>query len=226
MSTILVIEDDPSIQLGLKDNLEYESYAVLTASDAESGHRLVREHTPDLIILDVMLPGMSGFELCRRLRNERINTPILMLTARGDEIDRVMGLDLGADDYVTKPFSVMEVMARVRALLRRVNAGAGGTDEVSFGNVEVSFTKYEARKRGRLVTLARKEFGVLRVLASRHGEVVSRDELLDAVWGQDEFPGSRTVDNHIASLRAKLEDDPHDPRHLITMHGVGYKLIL
>jgi DNA-binding response OmpR family regulator len=226
MSTILVIEDDPSIQLGLKDNLEYESYSVLTANDAESGHRMIREHQPDLIILDVMLPGMNGFELCRRLRNEGVGMPILMLTARSDEIDRVMGLDLGADDYVTKPFSVMEVMARVRALLRRSQTKPALPEEVSFGDVDVSFTKYEATRAGESVNLARKEFGVLQVLAARPGEVVTRDELLDEVWGEDEYPGSRTVDNHIAMLRSKLEDNPRDPRHLLTMHGVGYKLVL
>lgn len=226
MSSILIIEDDPAIQFGLKENLGFESYDVETSDDAESGYKSIAENPPDLIILDVMLPGMSGYELCRKLRGEGVSIPILMLTARGEEFDRVMGLDLGADDYVTKPFSVMEVMARVRALLRRAGSVSELPDAIEFGDVVVDFKKYEVKKAGKPVSLARKEYGILRLLASRAGEVVTRDELLDHVWGHDEFPSSRTVDAHVATMRAKLEKDPHKPDHLITMHGVGYKLVI
>jgi two-component system response regulator VicR len=225
---ILIVEDDLAILRGLKDNLEYESYEVLTATDGEQGYCLIQEKKPDLIILDLMLPKMSGYELCRKVREEGIVTPILMLTARGEEVDRILGLDLGADDYVTKPFSVPELMARIRAVLRRVQKSKTGNlpEELSFGRVFVDFRRFEANKEGRVINMSRKEFGVLRLLAARAGEVVTRDELLDEVWGYDQYPTTRTVDNHIALLRNKLEDDPANPQYLITIHGVGYKLIL
>ena len=226
MNRILVVEDDPAILRGLKDNLEYESYEVFTATDGEQGYRLVKEQHADLIILDVMIPKLDGYDLCRKVRHEGIDTPILMLTARGQEADRVHGLDLGADDYVAKPFSVPELLARVRAILRRVRPSTTPPDHVCFDDVSVDFDRFEARKAGQAVKLSRKEFGVLRLLAAREGQVVTRNELLDEVWGHDSFPTTRTVDNHIASLRAKFEVDPSNPRHLITMHGVGYKLIL
>ncbi len=225
MSRVLVIEDDPAILRGVADNLKFESYEVLTATDGETGHRLIREKRPDLIILDLMLPKLSGYELCRKVREQGCATPILMLTARGEETDRVVGLDLGADDYVTKPFSVRELLARVRALLRRTHPQKTLPDELQFEDVVVDFRGYEARKGGQLLDLTRKEFQVLRLLASRAGEVVSREELLNEVWGHESYPTTRTVDNHIASLRAKLEANPGDPRHLLTVHGVGYKLV-
>jgi len=225
---ILIVEDDLAILRGLKDNLEYESYEVLTATDGEQGYCLIQEKKPDLVILDLMLPKMSGYELCRKMREEGIATPILMLTARGEEVDRVLGLDLGADDYVTKPFSVPELMARIRAVLRRVQKAKTGNlpEELRFGGVLVDFKRFEAQKAGKAINMSRKEFGVLRLLAARAGEVVTRDELLDEVWGYDQYPTTRTVDNHIALLRNKLEDDPANPQYLITIHGVGYKLIL
>ncbi len=225
MSLILVIEDDPSILRGLADNLRFESYEVLTAADGEAGYRMIREHKPDLIILDLMLPKLSGYELCRKARGEGVATPILMLTARGEEADRVLGLDLGADDYVTKPFSVRELLARVRALLRRAQPPNAPLDELRFDDVEVDFRSYEARKGGQPLEMTRKEFQLLRALAARAGEVVTRDELLNEVWGYENYPSTRTVDNHIASLRTKLETDPGDPRHLKTVHGVGYKFV-
>ena len=228
MKHILVIEDDAAILRGIKDNLEYEGYEVLTAADGEEGYCLIHEKKPALIILDLMLPRMSGFELCRKIRREGIITPILMLTPRGEEMDRVAGLDLGADDYITKPFSVPELMARIRAVLRRVQK-AGAEDlptEIAFCDVRVNFKSYEARKAEKDLSLSPKEFGILRILASREGEVVTRDELLDKVWGYDRYPTTRTVDNHIALLRNKLENDPTHPIHLITIHGVGYKLVL
>jgi len=228
MKRILVVEDDLAILRGLKDNLEFESYEVLAAEDGERGYGLLKEKKPDLVILDLMLPGMSGGELCRKARGEGITTPILMLTARGEEKDRVAGLDLGADDYVTKPFSVPELLARVRALIRRVQQSKTGDlpAELHFDDVAIDFKCFEARKAGKTIEMSRKEFGILRLLAARAGEVVRRDELLDEVWGYDQFPTTRTVDNHIALLRGKLEEDPANPRRLLTVYGVGYRLIL
>jgi DNA-binding response OmpR family regulator len=217
MSRILVVEDEPAILRGLADNLQFESYEVLTASDGQSGYAALKEHKPDLIILDLMLPKMSGYDVCRKARAEGIVTPILMLTARGEEADRVRGLDLGADDYVSKPFSLPELLARVRALLRRTQRIVV-LDELRFDDVVVDFRKYEARRAGVEVDLTRKEFGMLRLLAGRAGEVLTRDELLTEVWGQESYPTTRTVDNHILSLRSKLGAE-----HLVTIHGVGYK---
>ena len=225
MSRILVVEDDPAILRGLADNLAFDSHEVLTASDGESACTLVRERNPDLIILDLMLPRISGYEVCRRMRAEGVTTPIVMLTARGEEADRVLGLDLGADDYVTKPFSIRELLARVRAILRRVHPSTRMPEELRFDDVCIDFRRYEARKGALALELTRKEFGVLRLLAARAGEVVTRDELLNEVWGYESTPTTRTVDNHVASLRAKLEVSPAEPRHLLTMHGVGYKWV-
>ncbi|MBA7684967.1 Alkaline phosphatase synthesis transcriptional regulatory protein PhoP [subsurface metagenome] len=228
MKRILVIEDDRAILRGLKDNLEYDKYEVLTATDGEQGYCLIQEKKPDLIILDLMLPKMSGYELCRKVREEGLTTPILMLTARGEEVDRVLGLDLGADDYVTKPFSVPELLARIRAILRRMQRSKIGPlpNELRFGKVVIDFKRFEAHRAGEALNMSRKEFGILRLLAARVGEVVTRDELLDEVWGYEQYPTTRTVDNHIALLRSKLEEDPSKPRHLLTVHGVGYKLVL
>ncbi len=225
MSRILIVEDDPAILRGLTDNLKLESYEVLTATDGEAGYRLIGERKPDLIILDLMLPKLSGYEVCRKVRSEGGTTPILMLTARGEEGDRVRGLDLGADDYITKPFSVREVLARVRAVLRRSQPATTLPAEVRFDDVVVDFEGYEARRGDREVEMTRKEFGLLRVLAARAGQVVARDELLNEVWGYENYPSTRTVDNHMASLRAKLEPNPAEPRHLLTVHGVGYKFV-
>jgi DNA-binding response OmpR family regulator len=229
MTMVLAIEDDPAILRGLSDNLRFEGYEVITASDGETGYQLQRERKPDLIVLDLMLPRMSGLEFCRKLRAEKIQTPILMLTARSEEPDRVLGLDLGADDYVTKPFSVRELMARVRALLRRSQPGPDGApvlpDDLRFGSTEIDFRSYEARRDGAPVEMTRKEFAILRFLASRAGQVVTRDDLLNEVWGYESYPSSRTVDNHVAGLRAKLERDASQPEHIKTVHGVGYKFV-
>ncbi|MDA2927192.1 response regulator transcription factor [Acidobacteria bacterium AH-259-G07] len=225
MSRILVVEDDPAILRGLTDNLQYESHEVLTATDGETGYGLIRQKNPDLVILDLMLPKLSGYELCRRVRAEGVSTPILMLTAKGEEVDRVRGLDLGADDYVTKPFSVPELLARVRAILRRARSTETLPAQLCFDDVVVDFQRYEARKSDKPLKMVRKEFGILRLLAARAGQVVTREELLDQVWGYENYPSTRTVDNHIASLRAKLEQDPSQPCYLITVHGVGYKLV-
>jgi len=211
MSCVLVIEDEGLILKGLRDNLEFEGYQVLDASDGETGMRLVRQRRPDLIILDLMLPRLSGYEVCRRLRAEKIEIPILMLTARAEEMDRVLGLDLGADDYVTKPFSVPELLARIRALLRRTHSTAALPAEVRFGNVQVDFERFEVLRNGKSVELTRKEFALLRLLAGRPGVAITRDELLEKVWGYEATQSTRTVDNHIASLRSKLEETPSEP---------------
>jgi len=220
LSRILVVEDEPALLRGLQDNLKAEAYEVITASDGETGLKLARETKPDLIVLDLMLPKVSGYEICQKLRSEGVATPILILTARGEEADRVLGLDLGADDYVTKPFSVRELMARVRALLRRAQPSSG---ELRFADVVIDFHSYTATKSGHTIEMTRKEFGILKYLSNRVGVVVSRDELLNEVWGYDAFPTTRTVDNHIAGIRAKLEQG--EPKHLITVHGVGYKFV-
>jgi DNA-binding response OmpR family regulator len=226
MSRILVVEDDVAILRGLTDSLAGESHEVLSARDGEEGYRLLRERNPDLVILDIMLPKLGGFELCRKVRSEGVRVPILMLTARGDDADRVFGLDIGADDYVTKPFSVRELLARVRALLRRGTPPPPLPERLEFDDVVVDFRSFEARKGGVVLKLTPREFGALRMLAAHAGEVVTRDELLSEVWEYRNLPTTRTVDSHVASLRAKLEDDASEPKRLITVHGVGYKLIL
>lgn len=229
MKRILIIEDDLSILNGLKDVLTFKNYEVFTATDGEAGYTAAEEERPDLIILDIMLPKMDGFTLCRKLRDRGNMTPVLMLTARGEEPDKVQGLDYGADDYVTKPFSLPELLARIRALLRRQTGedeGETPPDSLRIGDLFLDFKKYEASKGKSSLSLSPKEFGILRYLASRVGNVVSRDELLDEVWGYEQFPTTRTVDNHIAQLRSKIEKDPGNPKHLITVHGIGYRLIL
>lgn len=229
MKRILIIEDDISILNGLKDVLVFKSYDVITATDGEQGYAAAIEEKPDLIILDIMLPKMDGFTLCKKLREGGNTTPILMLTARGEEPDLVKGLDMGADDYVTKPFSLPELLARVRALLRRGPENGMQSPppaSIQIGDVLVDFKKHEAYKGDTVLDMAPKEYGILRYLASRIGEVVSRDELLDEVWGYNLYPTTRTVDNHMALLRSKIEENPAEPRYLITVHSVGYKLIL
>jgi len=226
MSVVLVVEDDPAIRQGLQESLRLERHDVLTAPDGEEGYRVAREKKPDLVILDLMLPRMGGVEVCRKLRADGFGAPILMLTARSDEADRVLGLDLGADDYVTKPFSVRELLARVRALLRRRDKAGTLPDELRFDDVVVDFRRCEALKAGAPVGLTRKEFGVLRLLAAKAGEVVSRDDLLNGVWGYEHYPTTRTVDVHVASLRSKFEADASKPCRLVTVHGMGYKLVI
>ena len=225
MTKVLVVEDDPGILRTVADNLRFEQYEVVTATDGETGYTLQQHEQPDLIVLDLMLPRMSGLELCRKLRTEDVQVPVLVLTARSEEADRIRGLDLGADDYVTKPFSVPELMARVRALLRRASSAAGAPATLKFGQVQIDFRRYEAQRAGRPVEMTRKEFALLRFLASREDIVVTRDELLNKVWGFESYPITRTVDNHVSSLRAKLETDPARPVHIQTVHGVGYKFV-
>ena len=225
-SRILIVEDDPAILHGLSEAFALEHYDVIKSSSGDDGFKLLSGRKPDLVVLDAMLPGMNGFDLCKRARAQGITTPILMLTARSLEADRVHGLDVGADDYVTKPFSLPELLARVRAILRRTRPQEDWPARLEMDDVVIDFERYEARKNGERIQLSAKEFGILRLLAARHGEVVSRTEMLEEGWGYESFPSTRTVDNHIASLRAKIGDDAADPRRLITVHGVGYKLQL
>ena len=221
---VLIVEDEPDMLLGLRDNCEYEGYEVVVASDGESGIQQTLQTRPDIILLDVMLPKLSGLDVCRHLRKKGIETPIIMLTARGQEMDKVIGLEVGADDYVTKPFGVKELLARVRAHLRRTNS-ANSIREYRFDDIELNFRTYEATKSGKAVELSPREFDTLKYLIVHEGEVVTRDQLLENVWGYNAFPLTRTVDNHIAKLRHKLELSPSDPRHILTIHRVGYKFV-
>ena len=223
MRKVLIVEDDQAMAVALSDGFTYEGYAVEVARDGSAGLRMASGREVDLIILDVMLPRMSGLDVCRQLRSDGNGTPIIMLTARGQEIDKVLGLKTGADDYVTKPFSFLELMARVEAVLRRASKPAAAVERLRFGDVELCFKNFEARKAGRPVELSPREFKIIRYFAEHRGEVVSRDQLLDAVWGYDSLPLTRTVDMHIAKLRQKIEDVPSDPRYIITVHRVGYK---
>ena len=224
MPKVLIVEDDDSMSTALRDGFQYEGFTAVVARDGAAGLKMAGEEEPDVIILDVMLPKMSGLDVCRQLRMEGNPVPIIMLTARGQEIDKVRGLKLGADDYVTKPFGFLELMARVEAVLRRGPARAGGVDSYRFGDVEVDFRKGEARKGGKPLDLSAREMRLLEYFVSHRGEVVSRETLLDAVWGYDSAPLTRTVDMHVAKLRKKIEDPrEREPRFLITVHRMGYK---
>ena len=223
MTRMLIIEDEAALQKALADNFRFESYEVLTAPDGETGYTLAKEKNPDVILLDVMLPGVNGFEVSRRLRAEGVQTPILMLTARAEEDDRVAGLDFGADDYVSKPFSVRELSARVRALLRRAAPLRAMPEQLLFDDLRIDFRSYKAWRKEQTLELTRKEFHLLRLLASRAGDAVTRDELLDQIWGEETHVTTRTVDTHIANLRAKIERNPKEPQHIVTVHGVGYR---
>ncbi|HVF46032.1 MAG TPA: response regulator transcription factor [Pyrinomonadaceae bacterium] len=225
MPKILIIEDEPNMVLGLTDSFEHEGYEVIAALDGDEGLRKALTEYPDIILLDLMLPVTSGLDVCRTLRNKGVETPIIMLTARGLEIDKVVGLELGADDYVTKPFSITELLARVRALLRRASKKVVEIDRFSFGNISIDFQKYTGSRAGSAMDLSVREFEILRFLINHQDQVVTRDQLLNEVWGYESMPISRTVDTHIAKLRQKIEIDPSDPRHIITVHRMGYRFI-
>jgi DNA-binding response OmpR family regulator len=227
MATILVVEDEPTMQTGLKDNLEFEGYDVKVVANGKAGLDEIVNNTYDLVILDVMLPQMSGFDVLKKAREKGVSTPVIMLTAKGEEIDKVLGLELGADDYVTKPFGLRELIARVKAVLRRhEGAGQSSATQMKLDDVLVDFAAYTATRGGNEVTMTPKEFEILKFLWQHRNTVVSRDQLLTNVWGYDESISTRTVDNFILKLRQKLEHDPAHPRHIITMHGTGYKLIV
>jgi two-component system alkaline phosphatase synthesis response regulator PhoP len=226
--TVLVVEDDEAMAVALQDGFASEGDHVLRARDGASGLELATNQAADIVILDVMLPKLSGLDVCRRLRREGNNVPIIMLTARGQEIDRVVGLRAGADDYVTKPFGFLELLARVEAVLRRAPGGRnaeGNLGRYVLGSVTLDFKRLEAHREGRAIEMTPREFGLLRFFICHEGEVLTRDKLLDAVWGYQGSPLTRTVDTHIAKLRKKVEDNPNDPRHIVTVHRVGYKFV-
>lgn len=225
---ILVVEDEPDMAMGLRDNLQFEGYEVLLAHDGEVGLELALKEQPVLVLLDVMMPGLDGFEVCRRLRENQFRSPILMLTARGQEIDKVRGLELGADDYITKPFGVRELLARIKAALRRnamIREDPASLTEIQIGSALVSF-EHNLITRGRKKhPLGHYESEILRCMIEKEGQVIDRATLLREIWGLENEPMNRSVDNHIVSLRRKLEKDPSHPEHIITVHGFGYKLV-
>jgi DNA-binding response OmpR family regulator len=224
MSRILIIEDEAPMRTALTDLLTAEGYRVLAAADGESGLQRALDEKPDLILLDIMMPKLDGFALCAELRRLSNAVPVLMLTAKGQIEDRVAGLDAGADDYLVKPFSTEELLARVRALLRRFQRQHKTAKKLKLGEIEIDLARQTAVRRKRPVHLTAKEFSMLRLMAEAEGEPVTRERFLDVVWGYAAFPTTRTVDNHIASLRSKIEPDPDEPRWIKTVHGVGYKL--
>jgi DNA-binding response OmpR family regulator len=221
--TVLIVEDDPSIALGLRMNLESEGFNVLSAEDGERALAVAREAQPNLIILDLMLPTLNGFEVLRTLRHEGYQMPIIMLSARTGEMDKVTGLELGAEDYVAKPFSLAELLARVRAALRRGPAPAPVSRKLSFGNIEVDVGARKVVAKGQPVEMTATEFDVLLCLVNAKGTALARDEIFRRVWGPNHHGTPRTIDNFVQQLRAKLEDDPQEPRHLRTVRGVGYR---
>ena len=220
---ILVVEDEEAILMLLEDDLTMEGYEVATARDGERGLSMAQEGVYDLVILDVMLPRKDGFEVCRQLRGSGAAVPILMLTAKSQEIDKVLGLELGADDYVTKPFSPRELIARVRAILRRGKAPPQRIERYRFGDIDIDFKKFETTRSGRAVDLTAREYALLRFLIEHRDGAVSRFEILEEVWGGEVEVFPRTVDTHVANLRKKLEDDPSDPRHIVGVRSVGYR---
>lgn len=223
MKTILIIEDDISIRDGLKDNLEFEGYRVITESNGKKGLQVALDQEVGLLLLDLMLPGLNGYQICRKLKQEKPGLPIIMLTARGSEMDKVSGLDTGADDYITKPFSLPELLARIRAALRRTGGEPATLEYYSFGNIQLDFVKLKAYVQDKEVPLSVREFEILKYLIQHEGEAVHRHDLLNEVWGYQATPTTRTVDNFILDLRKKLEEDPSHPKHFLSVRGVGYR---
>jgi DNA-binding response OmpR family regulator len=223
---ILIIEDETDLARGLEINLRAEGYSVWKAATGEQGLRLAFQHNPSLVILDVMLPGVNGFDVCRELRRKGFEAPIILLTAKSEEIDRVVGLELGADDYVTKPFGLRELLARVRARLRRIPEHTGGAiARYNFGSVEIDFERCHATREGKPIEVTGKEYDILRLLIRHRGEVISRDRMLNEIWGYEASPSTRTVDNHILRLRQKLEENPANPEFVLSIYGEGYKFV-
>jgi two-component system alkaline phosphatase synthesis response regulator PhoP len=222
MPRVLVIDDEPEIVRGIEDNLKFEGYQTLVATNGETGLALACQEAPALILLDIMMPRVSGWEVCRELRRRGIDVPVIMLTARAEEADRVQGLDLGADDYITKPFSVRELMARIQAVLRRPGPRRKA-EALAFGDVRVHVQARQVFRAGREVPMTRKEFDLLVYLVEHRGEIVTRERLLDHVWGYERFPTTRTVDTHVLRLRRKFETDPDRPAFILTVHGQGYR---
>ena len=225
MARILIVEDEPNMVAGLRDNFEFEGYQVISAPDGVAGLERALSEAPDLVILDVMMPRMSGLDVCKQLKAKRPSLPIIMLTARGQEVDKVVGLELGADDYVTKPFSIRELLARVKAVLRRARTLPKEQERYTFGNLEVDLKSCQVRRSGQVLDFSAKEFELLKYFLCHPGETLSRDRLLEEVWGYDRFPTTRTVDAHIVRLRQKIEAKPDEPRFILTVHGTGYKFV-
>ena len=225
MKAILIIEDDVTLAKGLEDTLKSEHFKVLCARSGEKGFSMAKQENIDLIILDLKLPDKSGEDICRDLRTGGVDTPILVLTSKKHEMDKVLVLEMGADDYMTKPFSIRELQARIKAILRRKAEIKKDIEEYSFGNIYIDFRKLEARKDGKTLTMSAREFETMKYFVQRESEVVTRDMLLDDVWGYEEFPTTRTVDNYILSLRKKIEQDPSKPKHILTVHTAGYKFV-
>jgi DNA-binding response OmpR family regulator len=225
MPKILIVEDEPNMRLGLKDNLEFEGYETDFASDGETGLQKILVDNYDLILLDVMMPKLSGFDVCKSIRKKGVTTPVILLTAKDQEIDKVLGLELGADDYVTKPFSLRELLARIKAVLRRGENLRGEDHNVIIGKLEINFKDYTASEENNFVQMSHKEFEILNFFWKHRNKTVSRDDLLENIWGYEESPTTRTVDNFVLKLRQKIEKDPNHPQIIITVHGIGYKLI-
>src|SRR2546421_8012205 len=221
MARILIVEDEPAMVAGLRDNFEFEGYDVIIAPDGVAGLERALKEAPDLVILDVMMPRMSGLDVCKQLKSKRPSLPIIMLTARGQEVDKVVGLELGADDYVTKPFSIRELLARVKAVMRRARPGPQEQERYSFGDVEVNLRSCQVSRSGKSLDFSSKEFDLLKYFLCHPGETLSRDRLLEEVWGYERFPTTRTVDTHIVRLRQKVEPKPEEPRFILTVHGTG-----
>ena len=223
--TILVVEDEPGIRLSIKDELESEGFTVHEAENGEKGLEIMQQMSPDLVILDIMMPILNGTEVCKRLRMSGDPTPVLMLTVKDKEIDKVLGLELGADDYMTKPFSLRELLARVKALLRRTEGRSKEVQHIRIGNVELDFKKFEARKNDEALEFTPLEYQLLQCLVQERGIVLSRNEILDRIWGEDNvIVTPRTIDSHIANIRKKIERDPANPQLILSIHGIGYKL--
>lgn len=225
MTKILIIEDQKDMVEGLVFNLEAQGYGTSVASDGEEGLSAAERDNPDLVILDIMLPKKDGFQVCRDLRERGFDKPILMLTALSEESDKVLGLNIGADDYLTKPFGILELSTRIKALLRRQKKEPVELDKLRFGDCVLDFTNFQAEKGGEPLELTPREYAIMELFAKNKRKVVSRDKFLNEIWGYDKFPTTRTVDIHIARLRQKLEPDPISPRFILTVHGLGYKFI-
>jgi len=224
-SRVLVVEDEEAILLGLEENLAYAGYDVLTAADGPTALECATNELPDLILLDIMLPGLSGFEVCRQLRDKGIEMPVIMLTARGDEFDKLHGFEMGADDYVTKPFSVDELLARVKAVLSRGRARSAGPRSYEFDDVRMDLESRTVTKGGNDVTMTRTEFDLLAYFLQNEGKALSRDRVMNDVWGTEYYGTQRSLDSFVANLRRKIEKDAHNPVHILTVHGVGYKFV-
>ena len=225
METVLIIEDDPAIMLGLKKNLRYHGYDVVVATDGAAGLEIAIDKRPDLILLDIMLPQMSGFEICKTLKRHEVETPIIILSAKDQEIDKIMGLDLGADDYITKPFSIGEVVARINAVLRRKRRYDNRVETYEFGNVVVDFTGRSVEVGNKTVDLSPREFDLLSFFVKHQGQVLERQQILNRVWGYDYYGTARTIDNFVTKLRQKIEERPDKPLHFVTVRGIGYKFL-